>query len=254
LEGETVRQDSEAYKESLRNLVGETYWKNAPAIFAFQREHMSRPGALAFALEHCQFTDQFPRWFGNVIGNCPVLPVRAYMVANMFVEEVEDPTMPIGHNESMWVFARALGATEDEIRNYVPLITTTMALRYFDAVSRTLPWLEAFTSVALLELVTNAPLAAKYGQIPINSRQPFEKLGLSDEELSHWSAAEAADHGVGDTGPGHGEDALALLATYATTEEAQQRCAQALREAVAVVKYQYDQIGLLAIDAAKRVK
>jgi pyrroloquinoline quinone (PQQ) biosynthesis protein C len=244
-------RDSDAYKEHIRSMVGEIYWESPPAMYLFQREYMSRDGALLFALEHCQFTDKFPRWFGNIIANCPFIDARAYMIENMFVEEVKDPTIDVGHNESMWMFAKALGASEQRIREYVPMIVTTMALHYFDNVSRTRPWLEAFAAIACLEMLTNAPLAARYGQIPGNSSKPWAKLGLQREAMSHWSAAEHADHGVGDDGPGHGEDALALLARYAVTEQDQDRAAAALRESILVHKYQYHQIGLAAIELYK---
>jgi len=240
------------YKEHIRTLIGETYWASPPAMYLFQREYMSRAGALVFALEHCQFTDLFPRWFGNIVANCPVLNVRAYMIENMFVEEVKDPTVEIGHNESMWAFAKALGASEDEIRGYVPLITTTMALHYFDNVSRTKPWLEGFAAIAGLEILTNAALAARYGHLPGNSSKHWSKLGLDKRANSHWEAAEVADHGVGDTGPGHGELALDIMAQHARTEADQERVAAALRESVLVMKHQYDQIGLAAIAATKR--
>src|ERR1700677_3854233 len=244
-------RDSDAYKEYIRTMVGETYWAVPPALYLFQREYMSREGALLFALEHCQFTDRFPRWFGNIVANCPFIEARAYMIENMFVEEVKDPTIDVGHNESMWMFAKALGASEQQIRKYVPMIVTTMALHYFDNVSRTKPWLEAFAAIACLEMLTNAPLAARYGQVPGNSSKPWAKLGLQREAMSHWSAAEHADPGVGDDGPGHGEDALALLARYAASEADQDRAAAALRESILVHKYQYHQIGLAAIKLYK---
>jgi pyrroloquinoline quinone (PQQ) biosynthesis protein C len=247
-----MKRDIEAYKEYLRAMVGEIYWEQPPAMYLFQREYMSRDGALLFALEHCQFTDLFPRWFGNIIANCPFIDVRAYMIENMFVEEVKDPTIDVGHNESMWAFAKALGATEMEIREYVPLTVTTMALHYFDNVSRTKPWLEAFAAIACLEMLTNAALAARYGQIPGNSSKPWSKLGLKKDAMSHWEAAEHADHGVGDDGPGHGESALDMLARHAHTEADQLRAAAAMRESILVHKYQYDQIGLKAIELTKK--
>ena len=88
-------RDSDAYKEYIRCMVGEIYWESPPAMYLFQREYMSREGALLFALEHCQFTDTFPRWFGNIIANCPFIDARAYMIENMFVEEVKDPTIDV---------------------------------------------------------------------------------------------------------------------------------------------------------------
>jgi pyrroloquinoline quinone (PQQ) biosynthesis protein C len=243
-----MKRDIETYKEDIRTMIGDVYWKEPPAMYLFQREYMSRKGALLFALEHCQFTDQFPRWFGNIVANCPFIAVRAYMIQNMFIEEVKDPTMDVGHNESMWMFAKALGASDEEIRSYVPMTVTTMALNYFDNVSRTKPWLEAFAGIAVLEMLTNAALAARYGHIPGNSSKPWEKLELDRSAMAHWSAAEKADHGVGDDGPGHGEDALEILARNALTAEDQERAMAAVRESVLVHKYQYHQIGLKAIE------
>jgi pyrroloquinoline quinone (PQQ) biosynthesis protein C len=235
----------------MRELAGETQWLPPPLATTFFRDHMSRPGALIYALEHCQLTDRFPRWFGSIIANCPHIDARSYMIGNMFVEEVKDPTIDQGHNESMWSFAQALGASEAQIRNHEPMIVTTMAMRYFDDISRTLPWLEAFAAIAVLELITNAPIAATYGHVPTNSRAPWAKLGLTAKALEHWQAAEAADHGSGETGPGHGEEALEILVRYALTDEQQQRCAAALREAILVKKYQYDRIAERAIRAAQ---
>jgi pyrroloquinoline quinone (PQQ) biosynthesis protein C len=247
-------RDAETYKDYIRDLVGETYWKSPPAIVAFSREYLSREGALVFSLEHCQLTDRFPRWLGNIIANCPYIDVRANMIENLYVEEVKDPTIELGHNESMWQFAIALGATQDQILQYEPLITTTMALQYFDNVSRTKTWLEAFAAIGVLELLTNAAIAARYGQMPLNSPKTWAGLGLTKRDMSHWSAAESADHGAGDTGVGHGEEALALLAKYARTEEEQEAAAKALREAILVHMYQYNQIGLKAIEATKRTR
>ena len=72
------------------------------------------------------------------------------------------------------------------------------------------------------------------------------------EYMSHWEAAEHADHGVGDDGPGHGESALDMLARHALTEADQERAAAAMRESILVHKYQYDEIGRKAIELTKK--
>jgi pyrroloquinoline quinone (PQQ) biosynthesis protein C len=242
-------RDAEAFKEYIRTVAGDAKWVPAPLTTLFYNEYVSREGALVVALEHCHFTDHFPRWFGNIIANCPHLDARAYMIGNMFVEEVKDPTIDVGHNESMWNFARALGATTEQIRTHEPMITTTMLLRYFDDVSRTRPWLEAFAAVGVIELINSVALAARYGTKPPGSRR-WDKLGLDKKALEHYTAGEAADSGVGDY-IGHGEDALIVLARHATTEDEQTRCAAALREAILAHKYAYDRIAERAIEATR---
>lgn len=119
---------------------------------------------------------------------------------------------------------------------------------------RTKSWLEAFASIGVLELISNAPLAAKYGQLPPNARKPFANLGLSERELSHWAAAEAADHGLGEDGGSHGEDALAVLAKYAKTTEQQDACGHALRESIQVLRVMYDAVGRAGIETTKRAR
>ena len=69
-------------------------------------------------MEHCVFAASFPRWLANVTGNCPHLDVRQYLIENMYVEEVRDPTEPIGHYESMVRFAVAVGLDDAWVRAY----------------------------------------------------------------------------------------------------------------------------------------
>jgi pyrroloquinoline quinone (PQQ) biosynthesis protein C len=85
--------------------ASEIWWKKKPAIIDYMRGEPTKTGALMFALEHSYFAAHFPRWFGNMVANCPVLNVRQYFIENMFVEEVRDPTIQEGHYESMVSFA-----------------------------------------------------------------------------------------------------------------------------------------------------
>ena len=66
----------------------------------FLTKHLSIEGAKVWLLEHAVFADHFPRWFGNVVARCPHIEARRYMIENMYVEEVEDPTVKEGHYET----------------------------------------------------------------------------------------------------------------------------------------------------------
>ena len=92
------------------------------------------------------------------------------MIENMYVEEVEDPTIKNGHYESMVDFAVALGYGRDYVRAYQGKVHTQMAIAYWDQASRTKPWLEAFAAVGGLEVVNNREIAERYGGFTIGAR------------------------------------------------------------------------------------
>ena len=236
---------ADVFEETMAQVIWETRWKNHTAFDAWLENHMSRDGAAVFALEHCVFADQFPRWFGNIIGNCPELDARQYMIDNMYVEEVIDPTIETGHYESMVDFAVALGADRDHVYGYQGRTYTKMALAYWDRASRVWPWLEAFAAVAGLE-AARGPAVAKLGNIASLNRAVWEPLGLDDKSLAHWSAGEAADMPES----GHGDMTLKILAKYADTAEKQGRVLDLLTETMQIRWFHFDHIGRDALLAS----
>lgn len=191
-----------------------------------------------FAAEHCVFADQFPRWFGNIIGNCDAIDARQYMIENMYVEEVLDPTITTGHYESMVDFAVALGHERDFIYGYKGRTYTRMALAYWDRASRAWPWLEAFAAVAGLE-AARGPAVEKFGKFTKLNRAVFEPLGLDDKALAHWTAGEAADFPDG----GHGDMTLKILAKHADTADKQAAILEIIEETTKIRWFHFDHIG-----------
>jgi pyrroloquinoline quinone (PQQ) biosynthesis protein C len=212
----------------------------------YLKDALRPEGARVLALEHCVFAINFPRWFGNIIGNCPHLDVRQYMIQNMYLEEVEDPTIKNGHYESMVDFAVALGCDRKYVYNYKGKIHTRMAVSYWDNASRTKPWLEAFAAVGGLEVCNNEAIALRFGGRPMTSRETWAPLGLKKESVTHWEAAEAADTPEG----GHGDETLDILVRFADTEEKQNTILATFEESMQVLYYQLDQIGLAAYEAS----
>jgi pyrroloquinoline quinone (PQQ) biosynthesis protein C len=236
-----------AFRAQILDVVGDVWWASPCAIFEFFDNHLTREGAQVFALEHSVFAANFPRWFGNIVGNCPHLDARQYMIENMYVEEVHDPTVTVGHYDSMVLFGQGLGLAEEAVRSYGGHIVTRMAIAYWDNASRTKPWLEAFAAVGGLEIKANKELADRYGRSPLNSGSYFRRLGLPDWAMVHWQSAEAADHGEG----GHGDASVDLLVRHATTADEQARVLQTLRESMEVSRYHFDAIGRRAIEASQ---
>ena len=164
-------------KEDVFNAIADAWWERKPKIVEFVNKHLTVEGARIFTPEHTYFADHFPRWFGNVIGNCPVIEPRAYMIGNMYVEEVDDPTIHDTHHGSMVTFGEGLGMTREQVLNHVPSIPMRMGIQYWDNISRTRPWLEGFAAIGSLELTNHGELASRYGEIALNSRKKWEPLG-----------------------------------------------------------------------------
>ena len=69
--------------------------------------------------------------------------------------------------------AVATGVHRQNVYDYRPSITQIMATQYWDDISRTKPWLEAFASVGGLEFINSAKPADRHNQTPLTSRENF---------------------------------------------------------------------------------
>jgi pyrroloquinoline quinone (PQQ) biosynthesis protein C len=238
-------ESPEDFERHMAQTIWDNRWKMPSAYEVFTRNHMCRDGAAVYALEHCVFAAHFPRWFGSVVANCPHLKARRYMIENMYVEEVNDPTISNGHYESLVDFAVALGHAREAVYAYKGKIYTRLAIAYWDRATRAWPWLEGFAAVAGLE-AARGPAVLKLGNARPNSRAVFKSLGLPDAAMSHWQAAETADYGE----DGHGDMTLKILSEYATTEEQQSRILEVLAETMEVRRHHFDCIGRDCLKAA----
>jgi hypothetical protein len=91
-----------------------------------------------------------------------------------------------------------------------------------------------------------SPGVLKRGNCVPNNRSVFRPLGLPEEALAHWSAAEQADYSSG----GHGDMTLKILSEYCTTEAEQERVLEVLAETMQVRSYHFDCIGRDSLKAA----
>jgi pyrroloquinoline quinone (PQQ) biosynthesis protein C len=244
-QGEAQMETPENFLSHMTQLIWDNRWKEHSAFDEWLENHMSREGAAVFAREHCVFADHFPRWFGSIVANCPHLPVRQYMIDNMYVEEVKDPSIATGHYESMVDFAVALGFERDFIYSYNGELYTRLALAYWDRAARAWPWLEGFAAVCGLE-AARGPSVAKLGHVAKLGRDAWAVLNLPEEAMAHWTAGEEADMPEG----GHGDMTLKILAEYADAEEKQARVLEVLAESMQIRWYHFDCIGRDALEAS----
>lgn len=241
----TLRTPQE-FRNEILDLLFDLRWRTPSLHEEFCRKHLSRAGARVYALEHCVFAANFPSWLANITGNCPHLDVRQYLIQNMYVEEVHDPTVTSGHYESLVDFAVALGLDRAYVHAYRGAPITKMRIVYCEWVSRTRPWLEAFAAIAGNECARGHEMIKRHGEVARTSRRQWDALKLGDRDLAHWDSAEAADSDVG----GHGDAPLDILAKYAHTREKQDACLAAMRDRQHVNRIWFDQIGAWEFEAS----
>lgn len=241
-----MKRTPDEFASAVLDIIEEGRYTKPTIHEQYRRSHLTREGARVHALEHCVFAANFPRWLSIIAGNCPHLDVRRYLIENMYVEEVHDPTITANHYESMVDFTVALGVDRQYIYAYTGALITKLRLVYCDWISRTLPWIEAFAAIAGDEIAHGTEMIKRVGERARHSRKMYDALKLSDEALAHFDAADAADSEAS----GHGDVPLDLLKKYADTQEKQDGCLRALRERQLVNRAWFDQIGIWEYEAS----
>ena len=241
-----MARSPEQFEEAMLDLLQEIRYGKPSYLDEFNRNHLKAEGAWVYALEHCVFGANFPRWLANVAGKCPVLEVRKYLIENLYVEEVLDPTTTKGHHESLVDFAVALGIDREFAMNYTGSPLSRIRAEYFEHVSMTKPWIVAFAAVCSGEMTRGTKMYKRVGERAKTTRKMWASLKLPDEALAHWDAAEEADCGEG----GHGDMPYELLKKYATTQEDQDACLAAMFDFQTMTRMWSDQVGVWAFEAA----
>lgn len=241
-----MKRTPEEFGVAVLDLYEEMRYTTPTLYEEYRTKHLTREGARVYALEHCIFAAHFPRWLANITGNCPHLDVRKYLIENMYVEEVHDPTIVIGHYESLVDFAVALGLDRQFVYSYRGAPITQMRITYCDWVSRNLPWLEGFAAIAGDEISRGTEMIKRVGDRARTSRRQWAALKLPDDALTHWDAAEEADTHEG----GHGDVPLEILKQYADSEEKQEAVLRTIRDRWNVNRIWWDQIGVWAYEAS----
>lgn len=241
-----MARTAEQFETAILDVLQEVRYEPPTYLDEFNRNHLCREGAWVYALEHCVFGANFPRWLATILGNCPELEVRQYLIENLYVEEVRDPTIITGHHQSLVDFALALGIDRDYAMSNQGAPITKWRMAYCDHVSRMKPWLEAFAAVCSGEMSRGTAMIKRLGDRARLSRRTWSALKLDEKALAHWDAADEANSHEG----GHGDMPITLLKKYATTQKEQDACLTAIREFQGVTRMWADQIGVWAFEAA----
>ena len=162
-------------------------------------------GAKVFVLQWGLFTRHSRQCWANVVGNCPAVEARRFMVReNLYDEEANITT---SHYEKLVRLVLRLGLKREEIDAAAPLPATEVTLLGWEALTRNRHWLEGLAAKAVLERVGLQGSLRK-----TMAEQWIRELKLSEHDADFFLLHLSADQV-------HSEGAYELLARYAEAHD-----------------------------------
>lgn len=155
---------------------------------SYSENNLTRRGASIYVQQHGIFTRHSRRAWAYVVGNCPEVEVRRFIVAeNLYEEEGVEETSHINKLVKMGV---ACGLTSEEIYGAQALPSTRAALLIWETLTKDRHWLIGAAAKGCLELETTAG---------IEGNRWMDRLGLSADDVDFWLLHHEADkvHGAG---------------------------------------------------------
>jgi pyrroloquinoline-quinone synthase len=211
-----------------------THSRFVEELFAIQREHtfrdpmfdavrsgsMSRAGVRLWTLQASLVVRQFTRFISAIHANCPHRDAQQLLAENLWEEHGKGVTSR-DHYSLIRKLARSLGATDRDIDDAQPLEETDEYIAHCLKVTRELSFVESMTAIAVgIEIF----MPAFFGPLGENL---CSKYGLTRDDVDYLLVHVAEDEA-------HSRRALALLESYADTQEVQEKAKRALREMLLV--------------------
>jgi pyrroloquinoline quinone (PQQ) biosynthesis protein C len=185
-------------------------------------------------LQHGIFTRHSRQCWAYVVGNCPEVEVRRFIVSeNLYEEEcIEERS----HFLKLVKLGEALGLTADEIEHAVPTLELRAALLIWETLTKERHWLVGLAAKAALEML-NYPECGRFSKTVVE--RYTSKLDLKREDVEFHSTHDEVDQI-------HGGGALDLIESYAS------KCPEVTtRSILAAVEESIFAMGLFQGGAAK---
>ena len=191
---------------------------------------LTKEAARALILQWSSFTRHSRRCWAYVVGNCPHVEVRKFVVTeNLYEEEALEGQ---SHFEILARMGMALGLTRQEIENAKPLPTTVVAMLAWETLTKNRTWYEGLAAKTVLER-TNHPHCGNFSHR--QAERWMRQLKLSREETEFWWMHDSVDQI-------HGDGALKLLEKFLNTEEERRAALRAAEESMMAWKLYFDGI------------
>lgn len=161
---------------------------------AYSKDSLTVEGARVLVQQWGIFTRHSRRCWAYVVGNCPHMEIRKFVVTeNLYEEEAIEGR---AHFDLILRLGKALGLSQEELEFAKPLPTTLIALLAWETLTKNRTWYEGVAAKAALEL-TNDPGCGRFsGQ---EAERWMRQLKLSRDDVEFWLLHDSVDqiHGGG---------------------------------------------------------
>ncbi len=155
---------------------------------AYSGSALTKYGAGIYCQQHGVFTRHSRRAWAYVVGNCPEVEIRRFIVKENLYEEEGIPEE--SHYLKLVKMAGAVGISAAQMDNAEGLPSTRAALLIWETLTKDRHWLIGAAAKGALEYRTTSGIEGK---------RWMEKLGLTRSEADFWLLHHEADqvHGAG---------------------------------------------------------
>jgi pyrroloquinoline quinone (PQQ) biosynthesis protein C len=163
-------------------------YRTADPWTAYSGGSLSKRGAGIYCRQHGLFTRHSRRAWAYVVGNCPEVEFRRFVVKENLYEEEGVPEE--SHYLKLVKMAKAVGISERDMDDAAPLPATRVALLAWETMTKDRHWLIGAAAKGGLEYKTTSGLEGE---------RWMSALGLSRSEAEFWLMHHEADkvHGSG---------------------------------------------------------
>lgn len=197
---------------------------------SFSKDRLTTEAARVLVQQWASFTRHSRRCWAYVVGNCPHVEVRKFIVTeNLYEEEALEGH---SHFEILARMGTALGLTRQEIESTPPLPSTVIALHAWETLTKNRAWYEGLAAKLVLER-TNNPRCGNFSGY--EAERWMRQLKLTKEDTEFWWMHDSVDQI-------HGDGSLSLLEKYLQTDEERRLALRAAEESMMAWQIYFDGI------------
>lgn len=217
-----------SFIEALDKHVADCQW-NLKWV-AYSKDRLTPEGAKVLVQQWGIFTRHSRRCWAYVVGNCPHVEIRKFVVTeNLYEEEAIEGQ---SHFDLMVRMGEALGLGSEEIANARPLPSTVVALHAWETLTKNRTWYEGLAAKAVLER-TNNPGCGNFSALQAEAW--MRQLKLSREDVEFWLLHDSVDQV-------HGDGSIRLLEKYLHSDAERAAAVRAAEESMMVWRVYLDGI------------
>lgn len=202
---------------------------------AYSKDRLTTQGAQVLVRQWGIFTRHSRRCWAYVVGNCPQVELRKFIVTeNLYEEEALEGH---SHFDLILRMGQALGLSREDMESAIPLPTTSVALLAWESLTKNRFWFEGAAAKAVLEM-TNNQNCGNFSAL--EAERWMRQLKLSREDAEFWLLHDSVDKL-------HGNGAVTLLEKYLETDMEREAALQAARESMMAWRIYLDGITQAAV-------